>query len=260
MKIKKPKKIYPQFSITPNTLVKNRWGVFPSGKDENEVIVFDQKDIITGLDLIRYSNMPTIVDNWQYNINNYSWINALDFNVHDVFDTDQITTFVHPYTEILSENEINYYRLRKYEKEFTATLIRLILESDFEFGYYSAVDKFIDQRLIENTSITKEWLNSIFVKNINNITITLGLLRAIAHIDYNLIMPEGQTMAMAALAHKNPEVRECGIRVFENWNNFESLDILRNCKCEEDWLSEYLKQVIKDIEASNKNVNSSKKN
>tara|TARA_R110000868_G_scaffold318429_1_gene579167 strand:+ start:594 stop:782 length:189 start_codon:yes stop_codon:yes gene_type:complete len=54
-------------------------------------------------------------------------------------------------------------------------------------------------------------------------------------------------MALAALVHKNDEIKELGIRAFENWNSPNSLEVLKNVKIEANWLNEYLTQVIEDL-------------
>lgn len=170
-------------------------------------------------------------------------------NFEDVFDIKNIWKYYIPHTTaILTENEINANRLKKLENEFSEKLIKLITESEFEYGYYSDVDKFIKQMLMENASVTREWLNHLFIRHIDNPTVTLGILKAISHIDYDNVLPVGPIMAMAALTNKNPEIREGGIRAFENWGSTDSIKILKTIKCDEDWLEEYLLQVIKDLE------------
>jgi hypothetical protein len=77
-----------------------------------------------------------------------------------------------------------------------------------------------------NCIATKSWLNSLFVDNFNNADILIGILRLIARIDYLSISPEGTIMALAALAHSNMQVKECGIRAFESWCSIESLKVL----------------------------------
>jgi hypothetical protein len=146
------------------------------------------------------------------------------------------------------ENRLNSLRLHKYKELFSERLLQLLYETDFEYGYKSEVDTFIQDKLRENASVTKDWLNSIYNKYYNDVKVVTGILRTIAHFEYNEISPQGPTMALAALAHKNAEIRECGIRSFENWSTFESLVILKNIHCSEKWLQSYLSSVINDLE------------
>ena len=61
------------------------------------------------------------------------------------------------------------------------------------------------------------------------------------HFQWHLIW------SLAAFPNKNQEVKEAAIRAFESWGNLESLKILKNISLEEEWLSEYLNEVISDL-------------
>jgi hypothetical protein len=142
------------------------------------------------------------------------------------------------------ENYINYERLKIIETEFSFELKRLIIEEDFEYGITSKVDIFIKNRLLENALATKTWLNHMFLDQFTNVSIIMGLLRVVSRLNYFDIYPEGQTMAIAALSHRNLEVRECGVRAFENWETLESLKVLENLKGNTPWLQEYIDEVV----------------
>lgn len=145
------------------------------------------------------------------------------------------------------ENQNNSLRLDQFNK-LTIKLIQLIKETDFEYGINSPLDIFINEKLQQNALATKDWLNTVFIRNFSDIDIITGILRTIAHIPYEEISPQGMTMSIAALSHKNPEVKECGIRTFENWGNRDSLIILKNVQVSEKWLQEYVSQVVSDLE------------
>ena len=100
----------------------------------------------------------------------------------------------------------------------------------------------------QNTAIAKEWINNIFLYQFQDSRVLVGLLQVISHLEYLEIYPQGPTMALAALSHADSEIRECGIRAFENWGTTHSLNVLRSVKCHEGWLQEYVDQVISDIE------------
>ncbi len=146
------------------------------------------------------------------------------------------------------ENTINTLRLNILEKQFSDRLISLIKEESFEYGYDNQTDIFVRKLMNENRTVTKEWLNNIFNRNFGNSIVIIGILRLIARFPHSDIAPQGQTMATAALIHKNFEVQECAIRAFESWASLESLEILKNIDVHLDWLRDYLDSVIRDIE------------
>ena len=141
--------------------------------------------------------------------------------------------------------------IEKHKKQFTDTLLDLIHEEVFEYGMENAADVFFQKSLEMNSCFAKEWLNTIFLHRLGDVEVTTGILRIIAHLKYEDIYPTGPTMAIAAGMHENAEIRECGIRAFENWVNADSLRYLRRIRCGEKWLQDYLEQVIIDLEEYN---------
>lgn len=148
---------------------------------------------------------------------------------------------------VTDENYINRKRLKSLKRRFTHQLLSLLIEEDFEYGIDTKADALVRNQMQLNSLATKAWLNSIFVENFPNTPILVGLLRIIARIDYIDIYPEGQTIAMAALSHKNNEVQECGVRAFESWDSLSSLEILKNLRVSTEWLQEYIDEVVSNL-------------
>lgn len=148
---------------------------------------------------------------------------------------------------LVDENYINQRRLLRLKNQFTPKLLNLILESDFEYGIESEVDVFIRDQMKENSLATKSWLNDIFVEYFANPVILVGILRIVSRLSYYEVFPEGQVIATAALSHNDVEVKECGVRAFENWGNLDSIRILENLHVSPSWLQEYIDQVLEDL-------------
>ncbi|MBC8185471.1 hypothetical protein H8E88_30650 [candidate division KSB1 bacterium] len=148
---------------------------------------------------------------------------------------------------ISDENRINNERESFLRKKVTNQLIETIFDESFEFGLKSKSESIIEKQLNINALATRNWLNDIFIDFFDDEKIIIGILRIIGRFEENLIFPQGQTMALAALNHKNPEIKELGIRAFENWGTFNSIKVLENIELDIDWLCEYKKQVVEDI-------------
>jgi len=138
--------------------------------------------------------------------------------------------------------------MRGYKDRLTSQFLAMVAETELEFGFRSPLDDFLRRRLDENAAVAKEWLSSLFLENFKDIRITTGILRTIAHFDYEDIAPNGLLIAMAALSHDSLQVRECGIRAFENWATAEALEVLRAIGCQERWMQDYVDRVIANIE------------
>lgn len=228
-----------------------------------------EKLSFSALDALSIPLVPTLIQDWTKLPNQelFNSIKSLDINIHfpspsrlsfstvsststdqiDVIDSSVDLLFDSETTGTSFENKINARRLLRFKAEFSKNLLSLLREQDFEYGFYSPADKIVHQCLLENEIVTKQWLNELFIKNFNDVVITVGLVRVISHIDYEVIAPQGMTMALAALSHKNNEVKECGIRAFENWGSRDSLTVLENISFDQKWLQDYLEQVIEDL-------------
>lgn len=165
----------------------------------------------------------------------------------NIYSTAVIEHIEKSSSDTSNENFLNNARMQRFQVEFTSNLLHLIREQDFEYGFYSPADELVRKCLKENEAVTKQWLNHLFITNYGNHSIALGILRVISHLEYYEIAPVGPTMAIAALAHQNSEIQECGIRAFENWSHPDSLRALKSVVCHQSWLNEYRQQVIADL-------------
>lgn len=149
----------------------------------------------------------------------------------------------------LDENLINQKRCDFLEQKVTPLIISLIKNEDFEFGKKNESVKLVEDQLEINSAATHIWFNNLFIKFFaNDEKMLIGLLSIVESINEKSLHPIAEIMALAALTHKNDEVKELGVRIFENWSSLYSYEILRNIKVDTSWLQEYINQVIKDIE------------
>ncbi len=137
--------------------------------------------------------------------------------------------------------------LQEEGKRFIQELIFLIQHEEFEYGVDTRADALV-RRYIELYPLpARDWINRAYVEYFANVPILVGLLRVIARLDYEEIYPQGQTMATAALSHKDTEVIDCGVRALESWGTLESLkslEILENVHISPQWLQKYVEKVV----------------
>ncbi len=149
----------------------------------------------------------------------------------------------------ISEAEINYRRVEYLETQITPLFLSLIKNEDFEFGHISESIKLIQKQLEINRIATQNWFNSLYINYFySNEKILISLLRVIEFIDPEKLSPTAETMALASLSHKNNEIKEIGVRFFENWSSLTSYNILKNIQVDSVWLQKYINQVITDLE------------
>jgi hypothetical protein len=149
----------------------------------------------------------------------------------------------------ISEEEINKNRLNYLDKKITPLFLSLIKYEDFDFGHSSESIKLVEEQIAINKIATQNWLNGLYIKYFSSDEkVLIGLLRIIEFIDVELLSPTAETIALASLSNKNDEIKELGIRFFENWISIDSLNILNNLEVESVWLQKYIDQVKKDLE------------
>lgn len=134
------------------------------------------------------------------------------------------------------------------QRSFSYRFMSLVHETDFEFGSATLADEFLREAIHAYGPFAREWINALFLEHFGDPIVISAMLRVIGHIEYKDMHPQGMTMAAAALTHHDIDVRECGIRCFENWENPESVRILKHLSVSEKWLMEYLDCVISDLE------------
>jgi len=187
-------------------------------------------------------------------IESYDIVTGIESSFLEVVESASATDMEPMFLEVLEsdsalidENFINRKRLNNLRRRFTRELLQVINQEDFEYGKENKADLLVKQQMDVNASVTKEWLNYIFVENFDNVSVLVGILRIIGHIDYDDIRPNGVTMALSALTHNDIEVKECGIRAFENWEALENIKVLENLDVMPKWLQDYINQVIIDL-------------
>jgi hypothetical protein len=131
-------------------------------------------------------------------------------------------------------------------KQYTR-LKAMLQEEITESGMANPSEKIVESLYSENKWKANILLNELFVENFHTLHIIVGVLHIISHFDYDLVSPEGPTMAIAALTHKDVEVREYGVKCFENWRHKDGIGVLEHIKADEQWLQNYINLVIRDL-------------
>lgn len=159
-----------------------------------------------------------------------------------LFNSEDNTNYV------ISEESVINEKLDFLNTKVTPLLISLIKTEDFEFGQSNECIRLVTEQLLDNKIAAQNWFNSLYVKYfISDENILIGLLRIVEYLDENLLESVGKTMAIASIVHRNDEIKELAVRIFENWGSFESLNILKNITGQTKWLQDYIDQVINDI-------------
>lgn len=135
------------------------------------------------------------------------------------------------------------------DKSFPKKLLAIMRGENYTSGECAMSESFVRQTISQmGPEHTMSLLMSVYDSNYDSPHILIGLLHMLSHFDYDVVRPYGPIMALGLLQHKSYSVREFAIKAFENWASTETLIYLKNIKCDQPWLQEYLDNVIADIE------------
>ncbi|MCG8776513.1 hypothetical protein G1K67_13510 [Tenacibaculum finnmarkense] len=148
----------------------------------------------------------------------------------------------------IDENLLNKKRQEYLNVKVSPILISFLTYEDVDYGVRSEGEKIICEQIEQNSVVALNWINELYIQNFSNEKILVGLLRILGNLDEDDISSIGHVIALASLSHSNTEIKELGVRAFENWSSSKSYSILSNVKVGEKWLQEYINQVIKDLE------------
>ncbi|MBR3888671.1 MAG: hypothetical protein IKJ32_06190 [Clostridia bacterium] len=186
---------------------------------DNKMILQFSKKIIENVILEYTNNMKKIYNSVYECINNIL--------ITSLYDSD-------------IELEVN----KSYE-DVKSLLETKLNRSDIEWGVISEFDEYIINN-IQDENVLKA-VNQIYLDNYNNEEVLVKILNAISEVDYKLISPHGQLIAIAGISNKNLVVKQKAIQAFERWHNSESINILENIDVREKWLKKYVQKVLEDL-------------
>ncbi len=134
------------------------------------------------------------------------------------------------------------------ESKFQNVFVSTLKNQELEIDYKNHIEFLLEDFFLENEYVTKDWLNEVYVSNYNDTKFLVNILKIIGNLDKQLLKSFGIVISGSALVHKNVEVKEMAIRVFENWNTIESYTFLKNCSLVPKWLNDYKNEVLANIE------------
>lgn len=134
------------------------------------------------------------------------------------------------------------------ESKFQDIFVSTLKNQELEIDYKNHIEVLLENYFLENEYVTKDWLNEIYVSNYSDTRFLINIIKIIGNLDKKILKSFGIVISGSALIHKNVEVKEMAIRVFENWNTIESYTFLKNCQLTPKWLNDYKDEVLSNIE------------
>lgn len=134
-------------------------------------------------------------------------------------------------------------------KQYKNEILNMIHNDFFEDGMISNSERYMnDLYTTETKDYIKEALMELYVDNLNNVHVLIGILVMISSVPYDDITPQGQIMSMGLLQNKFLEVRDKSIQAFERWNSKKGIPVLQSLNCDKKWMQKYVDKVILYLE------------
>jgi hypothetical protein len=163
---------------------------------------------------------------------------------------DDIRSLLRPITSSATHISLESALSRTDELQIRKLEVDIIHEVEnqgFEDGFEHPAEDLVRQYMDHYPSLTKRWLQQTFLRNYRSSEIIVAILKTIAHFNLSQIDPECKILSVAALSHKNPEVREAAISVFDAWSTPDAIDYLENYNENKPWLTHYRDKVLQQL-------------
>jgi hypothetical protein len=137
------------------------------------------------------------------------------------------------------------------EKEFKEQFLQKLKESVYESGCLSIADEYLSQ-CIDSVGRRQcyRWLHEFYLDNCNNEYLMVQLLWALAHLSYDEEMGGLLAIVFDLAKRKSAAIVEQAVRAIENWEYIPAISFLKKLHCDEGWLNNYIKEVIRELSNS----------
>jgi hypothetical protein len=144
-------------------------------------------------------------------------------------------------------NQVEYYSIHNKNK-FKATMTELIKNSEFEYGYFSEADEYLEMLMkIRQELPFLDWIYELYQENFENEEFIVRVLRVLSHIPSENITPKCIAIATQSLESESLEMKENAVRVFENWEYIEAIPLLEKTQFNNSFLDDYVHVVIRNL-------------
>lgn len=133
-----------------------------------------------------------------------------------------------------------------FEKEFIGATKGAFIESGCTYGFEDVYEKYNKR----NKFVAVRLLSDLLCKYYNgDINIVTAILHTISHYSYSELGNEFMYIVLSLCNHNNKKIKKFALKIFDNWDEIETLHLLKgNMPLRERWLEDYRQRIIKHLE------------
>lgn len=154
--------------------------------------------------------------------------------------------------EIAMEGEIKFRVFDASDIDWEAAKKDIFLSldwNDLKIGEVNEMENVVRNLVsMSSQNDTLTWLNQLYLEYNKNVLFVCTLLHTLSHMEYEEIIPQGPTMAMASLNHEDDRVIGYAIKAFSNWNSKNTIDLMQTNIPRIPWARKEWNRVLEYIE------------
>lgn len=121
--------------------------------------------------------------------------------------------------------------------------------NDLRIGEVNEMENVIRNLMsMSSQNDTLTWLNQLYLDHNRNALFVCTLFHTLSHMEYEEIIPQGPTMAMASLNHEDDRVIGYAIKAFSNWNSKKTIELMKTNVPNIPWAKKEWNRVLEYIE------------
>ena len=154
--------------------------------------------------------------------------------------------------EIAMEGEIKFRVFDASDIDWEAAKKDIFLSldwNDLKIGEVNEMENVVRNLVsMSSQNDTLTWLNQLYLEYNKNVLFVCTLLHTLSHMEYEEVIPQGPTMAMASLNHEDDRVIGYAIKAFSNWNSKNTIDLMQTNIPHIPWARKEWNRVLEYIE------------
>lgn len=158
----------------------------------------------------------------------------------DIYDTDN-----NDLSQRIINEEVKTKTL-SFEKDFIAATKGIFIESGCAYDFELAFEKYYKKNKFVAIKLLSNLLHKYYSDDLNVVT---AILHTVSHYSYSDLGEAFVFQVLSLCNHRNKKIKKFALKIFDNWDNVETLPLLEGTSAlRERWLENYRQNIIKHLE------------
>ena len=157
----------------------------------------------------------------------------------EAYDTDN-----KDFSQIIINEEVKR-KTKYFEKEFVGATKGIFIESGCTYDFEVVFEKYSKKNKLVAIKLLNKLLQKYYADDLNVVT---AILHTLSHYSYSELGEEFVFQVLSLCNHKNKKIKKFALKIFDNWDDVETLPLLVGTSVlRESWLESYRQSIIKHL-------------